>query len=157
MRYFKWGVSRLLLEPPTAPVVIPIFLSGFSDVMHESRGFPRFLPRIRKNVRVAFGEPTDPRLWQDLRKDWNNLTTRYGYEPNRIGDSCRMPEGLRTGQEVVRLRTEVTARVREEVVKLRRRLGWPEEEPHAKSVENYRGPDMRKEGITAEDAWDRDA
>ena len=126
-------------------------------MMHESRGFPRFLPRIRKDVKVAFGEPTDQSLWQDLRRDWKNLTTRYGYEPNRIGDSCRMPEGLRTGQEVVRLRTEATARVREEVVKLRRRLGWPEEEPHAKLAESYKEPDMRKEGITAEGAWDRDA
>lgn len=67
-----------------------------------------------------------------------------------------MPEGLRTGREVVRLRTEVTAKVREEVVKLRRRLGWPEEEPRAKLVESYRESDMRKEGTTAERAWNRD-
>lgn len=138
MRYFKWGVSRLLLEPPTAPVVIPIFLSGFSDLMNESRGFPRFLPRIRKDVRVAFGEPIDQSLWQDLRNDWKTLSTRFGYQPDRVGDSGSMPEGLKSGQEVVRLRTEVTARVREEVVKLRRRLGWPEEEPSAKFIGTYR-------------------
>ena len=154
MRYFKWGVSRLLLDPPVPPTMVPIFIEGFSDIMHESRTFPRFIPRVRKSVKAVFGDPVPPRVFHDLRQDWRDLCTMHGY--HGVGGSDSMPDELKHGEEAVKLRIETTARVREEVVKLRRSLGWPEEEENAKLVETYKSEGMRKEGRTAEGAWDND-
>lgn len=157
MRYFKWGISRFILEPPTAPTVVPIFIEGFSDIMHESREFPRFLPRIGKNVKVVFGEPVDAEMWKDVRGAWEKLCEVHGYGKDGVGDSENMPQEMKTGDVAVGLRIETTARVRDEVVKLRRKLGWPEEEPTARLVETYKEPGMTKEGRTAEGAWEKDA
>ena len=156
MRYFKWGVSRCILEPSIAPTVIPIFLEGFLDIMHESREFPRFLPRVGKNIKVAFGKPVDTARWEDVRGEWKRLCEVHGFWGDRVGSSHNMPQEMKTGEDVVRLRIETTARVREEVVKLRRELGWPEEEPTAGLVETYRKAGMTKEGETVEGAWEKD-
>lgn len=126
--------------------------------MHESRKFPRFLPRVGKNVKVTFGEPAELARWKDLRGEWEKLCESHGYRRDRIaiGDSAGIPEVLKTGEEAVRLRIETTARVREEVVKLRKELGWPDEEPTAKLVETYKQDGMTQEGKTAEGAWEAD-
>lgn len=137
--------------------MIPLFIEGFSDIMHESRGFPQFLPRVGKDVKVIFGEPVEGGTWKDARAEWGKLCEVYGYGKDNVGDSGAMPEELRTGEEAVRLRIETTAKVREEVVKLRRRAGWPEEDPTAKLVETYKEEGMTKEGQTAEGAWEKDA
>ncbi|KAF8423616.1 putative taz protein [Tirmania nivea] len=156
MRYFKWGVSRCILEPPTTPFVIPIFIEGFSDIMHESREFPRFLPRVGKNVKVAFGKPVDAARWEDVRGEWGKLCEVHGFGKSGVGDSQNMPQEMKLGEDAVRLRIETTARVREEVAKLRRELGWPEEEPTAKLVETYKKAGMTKDGKTVEGAWEKD-
>jgi len=135
--------------------VIPIFIEGFSDIMHESRGFPRFLPRVGKNVKVAFGKPVDVARWEDVRGGWEKLCEVHGFGKDRVGDSPNMSQVMKTGENAVRLRIETTARVREEVVKLRRELGWPEEEPTAKFMETYKEAGMTKDGRTAEGAWEK--
>ncbi|KAL2016287.1 hypothetical protein VTK56DRAFT_3915 [Thermocarpiscus australiensis] len=77
LRYFKWGVARLILEADPAPDVVPMFIDGTQRVMPEDRGFPRFLPRVGKRVRVAFGEVLDyERTFGDLRRRWEGLVRR---------------------------------------------------------------------------------
>lgn len=74
MRYFKWGVSRLILEPPEAPDFVPMFIEGTDRIMHESRGFPRFIPRLFQNVHISFGEKVDMEaVFGDLRKRWREI------------------------------------------------------------------------------------
>lgn len=136
MRYFKWGVSRLILEASAAPVVVPMFVVGLEAVMAEDRGWPRCLPRMGKSVKIVFGDPAQDELWSDVREEWQKLWLREG--GGRVEDS----EVLRTGKEAVQLRIETTRRVREEVVKLRRRLGYPEEESGAGDPVTYRFPGM---------------
>ena len=80
----------------------------------------------------------------------------HGFGKDRVGDSRDMPQEMKTGEDAVRLRVETTARVREEVVRLRRELGWPEEEPTSKLVETYKEAGMTKDGRTAEGAWEKD-
>lgn len=58
-RRFKWGISRLILETRILPIVIPIYLSGFDQVMPESRASPRFIPRPGADIAVHFGAPLD--------------------------------------------------------------------------------------------------
>ncbi|RPB08890.1 hypothetical protein P167DRAFT_511486 [Morchella conica CCBAS932] len=147
MRYFRWGVSRLLLEPAIQPSLVPMFITGFSDIMHESRGFPRFLPRVGKGVTLHVGEVVPDSRFLDLRSKWHDLKYRY----------CDDKEYLKTGKEAVELRIETTGRVREEVAKLRRRVGFPEEDEGAGKVETYRlqGMGMR-EGKLADGTWEKD-
>ncbi|MCV5132377.1 hypothetical protein OFL98_27185, partial [Escherichia coli] len=37
LRYFKWGVARLILESEPAPDVVPMFIDGTEHVMKEER------------------------------------------------------------------------------------------------------------------------
>ncbi|KAI5780173.1 hypothetical protein DFH27DRAFT_657189 [Peziza echinospora] len=210
MRYFKWGVSRLLLEPPPPPLppspslpsgvgagkegtdagsnggitLIPMWIQGFEHIMHESRTFPRFVPRLfafenfrirRHKVKIVFGEPTT--LPQMYRERWRALCAESGYSPIVVASTTstttttttkldfsdpRIPETLKTGREAQKLRSEVAAWVRGLVVELRRREGWAEEEADAGSAERYKGEGMdmlegggaARRGRTGEGAWD---
>lgn len=134
MRYFKWGISRLILEPAVAPVLMPMFIAGFEHIMPEPRGFPQFLPRLGKHLCVVYGDAVPDARFEDVRQQWNRLWLREGGGP--VGQS----DVLRTGEEAVRLRIETTRRVREEVVKLRRTLGYPDEEPGADDPATYLDP-----------------
>lgn len=176
MRYFKWGVARLILEAEPMPDVVPMFIDGTSDVMNENRGFPRFVPRPGKTVQVAFGDKVDMEAtFGDLRRQWKGLVRkaveeraaeikaaeaqiseetavsektaaadrqagRHGIvsakqapppsikKPDvlRIGE---LPEELQHSKEAEKIRIEVAKRVRDEVVKLRKSLGYPDEDP----------------------------
>ncbi|KAI1313761.1 acyltransferase [Xylaria venustula] len=136
MRYFKWGVSRMILESEPMPDVLPIFIDGTQHMMAENRSWPRFLPRFGVKFRVAFGEPVDTNeIFGDLRAQWQELVRRE--ESKRQGESKmqispiigELSDELKYGDEAVRLRIEVARRVREEVLKVRRSLGYPDEEP----------------------------
>jgi monolysocardiolipin acyltransferase len=143
MRYFKWGVSRLILESEPLPTIIPIFIAGTENVMHESRGFPRFLPRVGKKIRIAFGEEVDgEKVFGDLRAKWKRLVGLQKEALRQNGLDAEFPmgeltEGLKYGTEAVELRIEVTKRVRMEVLKLRKHLGYPEEDPKEGLVETW--------------------
>lgn len=141
MRYFKWGVSRLILETERAPRVVPIWIEGFEDIMPEHREWPRWLPRLGKNVSMVFGEEVPEDRWEKFRKRWRDLEGKYGKDS----------EELKTGDEARDLRIETTAAVRSEVEKLRRLRGWPEEEAGAGKAEFYKTPGMRKMSGMLED------
>ncbi|KAI5779747.1 hypothetical protein EDC01DRAFT_621083 [Geopyxis carbonaria] len=131
MRYFKWGIARALLESERAPVVVPMFVSGFEGIMPEDRGFPRWWPRWGNDVRVVFGEAIDGEDgWGDLRRRWRTFVESGG--------------DVREGKEAVELRIEATRRVREAVGEVRRGLGLPEEAKGAGDPETYREPGMDK-------------
>jgi monolysocardiolipin acyltransferase len=152
MRYFKWGVSRLILESEPLPTIIPIFIAGTEEVMHESREFPRFLPRPGKKITIAFGEEVDgERVFGDLRKKWKKLVGMQKEALRKKGEHWQMAmgeltEGLKYTPEAVELRKEVTRRVRLEVAKLRRDLGFPEEDPKESLVETWIKEGGKREG-----------
>ncbi len=162
MRYFKWGVSRLILESEPAPDVVPVFLDGTQRVMPEDRGFPRALPRCGVRLRVAFGDLVDAeRTFGDLRARWRDLVRRSaaaaagaahqaaaatatatGMEGEAEAEAALLAMGdltyeLKYGREAVELRVECARRVRAEVAKLRRSLGYPDEEPGLELAETW--------------------
>lgn len=130
MRYFKWGVSRMILESEPMPDVLPIFIDGTQRIMPEDRGWPRPIPRFGVRLRIAFGEPVDTdHVFGDLRAQWQELVKRQktGVQtPQVLGE---LSDELKYGEEATKLRIEVARRVREEVLKVRRSLGYPDEEP----------------------------
>ncbi|ORY69906.1 uncharacterized protein BCR38DRAFT_454809 [Pseudomassariella vexata] len=140
LRYFKWGLSRLILESEPMPDVLPMFIDGTHDMMSEDRGFPRFVPRAGAKLRVAFGELLDAeRAFGDLRARWRELVRR---EEKMMSSSAQVVRGelsdeLKYGKEAVELRVEVAVRVRSEMEKLRVSLGYPEDDPQLGLAETW--------------------
>lgn len=160
MRYFKWGVARLILEAEPCPDVVPIWIQGFDQIMHESREFPRFLPRLGKSVSVTFGDKVDTeKTFGDLRERWRRLKQKVR-EGNKGGKDEELgvlrEDELRSGEEAVRLREECTLRVRQEVLKLRISRGLPAEDPKASLVETWRQEGEKKEGQMEDGSWVKD-
>ncbi|KAK2612961.1 Lyso-phosphatidylcholine acyltransferase [Conoideocrella luteorostrata] len=117
LRYFKWGVSRLILESDPAPEFIPMFIHGTQNIMPEDRGFPRFLPRVGNKIRVVVGKPADVDVvFGGERTAWKQLVDR--------GD----PDVLTHCHEATQLRIQVAKSVRDEVAKLRESIGLPPEQ-----------------------------
>ena len=145
MRYFKWGVSRLILEAEPCPDVVPMWIEGVDDVMHETREWPRFIPRGGKDVSITFGDRVDmDACFGDLRDRWRALKEKVGAVSEEVG--ILRDEELKYGAEAVELRKECTMRVREQVLRLRRQSGWVDEDPKASLAETWREEGGKSEG-----------
>ena len=143
MRYFKWGVSRLILESEPLPEIIPMFIDGNQEVMHEFRKWPRFIPSTGKNIRIAFGEKVDSeKVFGELRERWKNLVRLQKEALKKKGvmtewDMGELTDGLKYATEAEALRKEVTLRIRQEVMKVGKGLGIPDEDPKQGLVETW--------------------
>ena len=116
LRYFRCGISRLILESTPAPDIVPMFIDGTQHIMPEDRTWPRFAPRIGAKVHVAFGDPIDvDRVFGAQIQEWRALMSPKSPLPK---DAIEV--------EATALRIEVAKRMRDEVVKVRRSLGYPE-------------------------------
>lgn len=146
MRYFKWGVSRLILESEPMPDVVPIFIEGFDNIMHETRTFPRFIPRPFQNVRVTFGEKLDmEEVFGDLRQRWKQIRAREESRSGKLAVGVLNDE-LKYSPEVVSLRKECTRRVRQAVLDVRRQRGYPEDDPKNSLAETWVREGPNREG-----------
>ena len=163
MRYFRWGVARLILEPDECPDVVPMWIEGPQEIMHESREFPRFIPRVGKKVAIWFGENVagkKPSRFLELRKRWRDLVEKEG---KKYGVSKRnedrlgvLNDELKYGQEAVELRMECAMEVRKEVLRVRRSRGLPDEDPKASLVETWRHEGALREGRMKDESWVKD-
>jgi monolysocardiolipin acyltransferase len=113
MRFFKMGISKLILEPENPPIVIPMFHSGMESVMREQKIPPQFLPSTGKDIHIRFGEPIPSTILDKLREKWEKVK-----EHPTKGD-------LRA------LRIEAAETVREAVNQVRSSMGFPPEPPHS--------------------------
>jgi monolysocardiolipin acyltransferase len=153
MRYFKWGVARMILESEPCPDVLAMWIDGPQIVMANERTFPRPLPRPGKDVSITFGEKMDvEKVFGPFRRRWRDLVSKAEQKRLRSIDSSDASEGaqsstqlgevhdheLRYGAEAEQLRKDVTLVVREEVLRLRRSTGLPDEDPKCSLVETWR-------------------
>lgn len=147
MRYFKWGVSRLILESDPMPDVVPIFVEGFDRVMDETRTFPKFIPRPFKNIRVTFGEKLDTeQVFGDLRERWKQIRAKEERNAGTKLEVGVLNETLKYSDEVVRLRIECTARVRQAVLDVRRQRGYSDEDPKNSLAQTWLREGPKREG-----------
>ncbi|PLB55892.1 hypothetical protein P170DRAFT_443584 [Aspergillus steynii IBT 23096] len=156
MRYFKWGVARLILEATECPDVVPIWLEGFDQIMHESREFPRFLPRPGKEVSVTFGEKVDiEAIFGESRKRWQELKAKAELAAPETRDQPVgvLSDELLYGREAVELRKEVTKKVRDLVLDVRRSRGLTDEDPKEGLVETWIQEGPKREGKMQDDSW----
>jgi len=150
MRYFKWGVARLILEAEPCPDVLPIWIDGPQEVMSERRTWPRPVPRAGKHVEVTFGELVDTgAVFGGFRERWHELKERARRKRvasfdavgeaqiiDRLGEVS--DDFLRHSPEAEQLRIDVTLAVRNEVLKVRRSRGLPDEDPKVSLAETWR-------------------
>jgi monolysocardiolipin acyltransferase len=138
LRYFKWGVSRLILEPYPAPDLIPMFIDGTQDVYPEARKQPRWLPRIGANIRVTFGRPVDvDKTFGNVRANWKALAAKFQGQLGEGSNNQDFVDELKFGAEAVSMRVEVAKRVREEVQTLRLSAGYGGEDPVFAAAETW--------------------
>lgn len=151
MRYFKWGVARMILESEPCPDVLAMWIDGPQEVMANERTFPRPLPRPGKDVSITFGERMDvERVFGPFRERWRELARRAEKRKLASSDDSKAltaqsnhlgevhDHDLRYGAEAEQLRKEVTLAVRNEVLKVRRSTGLPDEDPKCSLVETWR-------------------
>jgi len=149
MRYFKWGVARLILEPDVCPDIVPMWIEGHNEIYSEDRGFPRFLPRIGKQCGVWFGQNVGGEskgVFEDLRMRWRRLLE----DKKRKGDDALgmgvLSDELKYGAEAEALRGECTRQIRREVLEVRRLRGLCDEDPKEGLVETWREEGGDREG-----------
>jgi monolysocardiolipin acyltransferase len=146
MRYFKWGVSRLILESEPMPDVVPIFVEGFDNIMHETREFPRFIPRPFKNVRVTFGEKLNTEeVFGDLRARWKQIRAAEERKSGQL-EVGELNDNLKYSKEAVSIRKECTRRMRQAVLDVRRQRGYPEDDPKNSLAETWLREGKQREG-----------
>lgn len=152
MRYFKWGVSRLILEASECPDVVPMWIEGTDLVMHENRTFPRFLPRFNKKISVTFGKRADAEtVFGDLRRRWQKLKAKAEKETGSAPLGVLNHEELMHGKEATELRKECTMRVRQLVLDVRRSRGYPDEDPRACLPETWSWDGLKGDEKVADD------
>ena len=159
IRYFKWGISRLILESEPCPDVVPIWIEGFDEVMHESRQFPRFIPRIGKHIVVYFGGKIDTeKSFGDLRDRWRRLReAETTTSPGDKWEGGALNDKLKYGDEAVNLRIECTNRVRHQILKLRSDRGFPHEDPKNSLANTWKEEGFADgEGKMMDGSWVRD-
>ncbi|PGH12134.1 hypothetical protein AJ80_06855 [Polytolypa hystricis UAMH7299] len=158
MRYFKWGIARLILEASDCPDVVPMWIEGTDEVMDEARGFPEFLPRINKKISITFGNKADSEaLFGEMRRRWKKLKEkaekgRQQAVPFGVVDN----EELMYGSEAVELRKECTRKIRDLVLEVRKTRGLPDEDPKASKAETWFHEGPKTEGKMDDDSWVRD-
>ena len=146
MRYFKWGVSRLVLESEPMPDVVPIFIEGFDMIMNEERKFPRFIPRPFQNIRVTFGEKLDmEEVFGDLRARWKQLRAEEERKNGTL-DVGVLNDALKYSDEAVKVRIECTDRIRKAVLDVRRQRGYSDEDPKNNLASTWLREGTNREG-----------
>ena len=163
MRYFKWGVARLILEPDVCPDIIPIWIEGNDQIMHEAREYPRFVPRIGKRCGVWFGknvggEGTEGNaVFHELRRKWRDIVERNRIRGG-VADQAMgiLGDELKYGREAEILREECTKQVRAAVLKVRRLRGLPDEDPKEGLVDTWREEGGKHEGQMKDGSWVKD-
>lgn len=140
------------------PDFVPMWIEGLDRVMHETREFPRFIPRISKDISVTFGERVDMEsTFGDLRERWRVLVKKAaerGADTTELG--VVKDEELMHGAEAVAIRQEVTTRVRQEVLKVRRSRGLPDEDPKFGLVDTWTLEGEKSEGKMADGSFVKD-
>ncbi|KAK9448792.1 uncharacterized protein V1518DRAFT_418233 [Limtongia smithiae] len=131
MKYFHWGVSRVVLEPERLPIIVPIYHDGLQEIFPEDRVklkyvprtlIPRFRKKDRINLRFGFGEALDDDLFEAERQKWKSIA----------------PEAY-DSEDARALRSQVAAKLRESVIQLRAKMGYPPEDDRFKDHKFWSG------------------
>ncbi|ODQ63213.1 hypothetical protein NADFUDRAFT_4515, partial [Nadsonia fulvescens var. elongata DSM 6958] len=132
MRYFHWGVGRLIAEPSRPPIVVPMFAHGYEKAMSELRsGTSKYLPQnLGSKIEISIGKPICQDKINSYRQEWVKLVHNDPNEDTKTFDE--ISERLRSGSEACQLRARIAAELREALAELRTNLGFRPEDPRLK-------------------------
>lgn len=128
MRYFRWGVSRMVLEATRQPIVVPIFSHGFEKIAPESEKKTlreRYLPNnFGSTVKVFIGEPINDEIIQKYRTEWLALVEKFNRGAQDLNDKLKFDDKVKD------LRSRLSSELRRHVLKIRDATGEfaPEDE-----------------------------
>lgn len=133
MRYFKWGITRLVLEATRQPIIVPIFSTGFEKIAPETAAggslLERFLPaNFGTEVKVTIGDPIDDKIIENYRKEWLELIKSHLNSNSPVD----LNEELKFGEKAQQLRSKLASELRKAVADIRHSIGFPEEDPRFK-------------------------
>ncbi|OCF35450.1 monolysocardiolipin acyltransferase [Kwoniella heveanensis BCC8398] len=72
---FKWGVGRIIMDSKVMPEIIPMWISGFDQIMDERRGWPRPIPRPGAKISITVGQPLTSQI-EPLVKSWREMAEK---------------------------------------------------------------------------------
>lgn len=127
MRYFKWGITRIILESTRQPVIVPMFGHGFEKIAPEADYdgiVNRLLPsNIGSDVNLYVAEPIDDSIIHKYRLEWLNLVKKYG----KGGDD--LTDELKFGKKAQELRSRLASELRQHIARIRHDIaGFPRED-----------------------------
>lgn len=130
MRYFKWGITRIILESTRQPIIVPIFATGFEKIAPETAAggslIERFLPaNFGCEINVTIGDPIDDSIMENFRKEWLDLVKSQK-------TSMDLNDELKFGEKAQLLRSKVASELRKAVADIRHQIGFPDEDPRFK-------------------------
>jgi len=109
--------GRILMEAKVLPVVIPMWITGFDQLMPEGRPFPyNYLPRIGACLGVTFG---DPIATNELLEALHPSTSHSNASQPFTGhESSALIGPLADSSRTALMRQKVTAIIHREVERL---------------------------------------
>ncbi|WWC69460.1 uncharacterized protein I206_103400 [Kwoniella pini CBS 10737] len=72
---FKWGIGRIIMDSKVMPEIIPIWISGFDQLLDERRGWPKPVPRPGAKISITVGKPLTSRI-EPLVKAWREMAEK---------------------------------------------------------------------------------
>ncbi|WWD01391.1 hypothetical protein V866_008335 [Kwoniella sp. B9012] len=72
---FKWGIGRIIMDSKVMPEIIPIWISGFDQILDERRGWPKPIPRPGAKISITVGQPLTSQI-EPLVKAWRALADK---------------------------------------------------------------------------------
>lgn len=106
------------MEAKKPPVTIPMWLTGFDQLMPEGRRFPyKYFPRPGAHLTITFGVPISPdKIRKALEESHSDkviteLQRRGSLTHTLNNDGTKKPEDL----EVTKIRMEITTIIQREV------------------------------------------
>jgi len=133
MRYFKWGITRLILESTRQPIIVPIFSTGFEKIAPETSAdgsiLERFLPsNFGSEIKITIGDPIDDEIILKYRKEWLNLVQNH-LDSNNLND---LNDELKNGEKAQKLRSLLASELRNSISNIRHSIGFPQEDSRFK-------------------------
>ncbi|WVW83088.1 hypothetical protein I302_105106 [Kwoniella bestiolae CBS 10118] len=72
---FKWGIGRIIMDSKVMPEIIPMWISGFDQILDERRGWPKPIPRPGAKISITVGQPLTSQI-EPLVKAWRALADK---------------------------------------------------------------------------------
>lgn len=122
----------MLLESSRPPIVVPMFTSGFDEVIPEDRA-PDYSIFKQRGTEIQFriGSPVDELIIASYRQQWADLVAKEN-NPTDLTDA------LKTGPEAEALRSRLASEMRSQVSAVRTAMGFPDQDPRFDSPEFWK-------------------